>query len=102
MTTWPAYVPTLEDARPEASSARANSSAAAVDAAPNPANAPSRVLSAERRAGEQRGRDEQHRHVHQPGQAHGGVTSTRCVRSSAGLWAAVRPRWSALTSAECR
>ena len=28
MTTWPAYVPTLEDAKPEASSASANASAA--------------------------------------------------------------------------
>ena len=45
ITTWPAYVPTLEDERPEASSATANASAAPPPTSvPNSWCAPSIVL----------------------------------------------------------
>ena len=72
ITTWPAYVPTLELDRPEASSATANASAAPP---------PSSVLEAGVRAldrvdvgaaavVEQLRRDDEHRQVDDPGEAH--------------------------------
>ena len=72
ITTWPAYVPTLELDRPEASSATANASAAPppISASMPGVRALDRVDARAPGVVEQLGRDDEHRQVDDPGDAH--------------------------------
>ena len=106
MTTWPAYVPTLEEAKPEASSASGEGQrGVAVQGEPEPGvDALQGVGPRDAGAEEQPGGDQQHGQVDQPGEAQRDerVDALVAQRPAALRPAPVAAADRVLVSAECR